>query len=67
MSKLRVMLGDPFGPEGNVFVVAGKVVQALRDADQSYSASEFRRLAIHECNSYEEVLKLVADFVEIVD
>lgn len=50
--------------DGNVFALAGKVRQALRRAGQDKEAKEFGE-KLWKCGSYEQALKLMADYVEI--
>jgi hypothetical protein len=52
------------GEDGNVFNVIGKVKKALRAAGYREGAEEFTREAF-ACGSYDEVLQLVMNTVEI--
>lgn len=52
------------GEDGNVFNIIGKVTRTLKSAGQRESANEFTKKAF-ECGSYDEVLRLVMDYVEV--
>jgi hypothetical protein len=52
------------GEDGNVFNIIGKVRQALVKAGLKDKADEFAAKAF-ECRSYNEVLRLVLDYVEV--
>jgi hypothetical protein len=52
------------GTDGNVFAVIGNVRDALRRAGQTDRAKEFSDRAM-SCGSYDEVLALVHDYVEV--
>jgi hypothetical protein len=52
------------GTDGNVFSIIGRVKKALRDAGQADRASEFVEKAF-AAKSYDEVLRLAMDFVEV--
>jgi len=52
------------GTDGNVFAVIGNVRAALRHAGQADRAKEFSDKAM-SCGSYDEVLALVFDYVEV--
>ena len=52
------------GQDGNVFNIIGKVVAVLKRDGYTEKALEFYNRAV-ECRSYEEVLCLVAEFVEV--
>ncbi len=53
------------GEDGNVFNVIGPVRAALRGAGQERAAAEFVERAFR-CRSYDEVLALVQEYVEVV-
>lgn len=61
MEKPRCKL---VGEDGNVFNVIGRVRRALRDAGQGERAREFVERAFR-CGSYDEVLQLVLEYVEV--
>lgn len=50
------------GEEGNVFFIIGKVIRVLKDFGQFAEANEFRARAT-DAKSYEEVLKIVSEYV----
>lgn len=52
------------GEDGNVSSIIGRVVGVLRDGDQAAAADEFRSRAF-AAGSYDEVLQLVTEFVEV--
>lgn len=52
------------GEDGNVFNIIGIVSKTLKRADQADQAKEFQAKAI-KCRSYEEVLVLVQDYVDV--
>lgn len=54
------------GEDGNVFYIIGKVMKALKDFGYPDKAEEFHKKATTECGSYDEVLRLVMDYVEII-
>jgi hypothetical protein len=51
------------GEDGNVFVIIGRVAKALRRDGQPERAEEWMQRAT-SCNSYDEVLQLVFEYVE---
>jgi hypothetical protein len=51
------------GEDGNVFNIIGRVSKALKKAGQADKAKEFSEKAF-ECDSYDEVLRLLQDYVE---
>jgi hypothetical protein len=53
------------GTDGNVFSIIGRVQRALKDAGQPERASEFVQRAF-QARSYDEVLGLCADYVEVM-
>ena len=53
------------GEDGNVFHIIFKVARTLKDFGYEDKAVEFKRKATTECRSYEEVLRLVMEYVEI--
>ena len=53
------------GQDGNVFYVIGSVAQALERAHFRDEAEEFTSAAF-ACGSYDEVLQLVMQYVEVV-
>lgn len=64
MDKPTVNLGNLEGPEGNVFVMAGKVAAALVKAGLKVQAKEFRN-NLWRMKSYEEALILMKEYVNI--
>lgn len=52
------------GEDGNVFNVIGRVRSALVDAGQDGDAREFVERTFL-CRSYDEVLRLVLEYVEV--
>jgi hypothetical protein len=52
------------GTDGNVFSVIGKVTKALKRAGKPEAAAEFSA-KVKECHSYDEVLALAMDAVEV--
>lgn len=54
------------GEDGNVFMVMGLVQRALKRAGQDDKAKEFTRRVAAECKTYDDVLALLQDFVEVV-
>lgn len=52
------------GEDGNVFSVIGRVSKALKRAGQPDRATEFRTKAM-SAGSYDEVLSLCFDYVEV--
>ena len=52
------------GTDGNVFVLAGKVSKALRDAGQPDKAQEFEG-KLFKCCSYDDALNLMQEYVEV--
>lgn len=61
MSKPVVKL---IGTDGNVFSIIGKVSKALKSSGEPEKAREFSELAF-ACGSYDEVLRLVGEYVEV--
>ena len=61
-----VSLGDLDGPDGNVFVVMGRVRRALAVSDQAFAAAAFYSRAVH-VPSYQGVLDLVRQYVDVVE
>lgn len=53
------------GQDGNVFFVIGRVIKTLRRAGLHEQADEFDS-KYPNCQSYDEVLQLAMDYVEIV-
>lgn len=53
------------GVDGNVFALAGKVSQTLKRAGLRDKASEFVE-KLPQCESYDEALILMQDYVEVV-
>ncbi|MCI9135436.1 MAG: hypothetical protein HFI31_14825 [Lachnospiraceae bacterium] len=53
------------GEDGNVFFIIGRVVKTLRRAGLYEQADEFNS-KYPNCQSYDEVLRLAMDYVEIV-
>ena len=62
MSKPKCNL---IGVNGNVFVLIGDVKYALKKAGLSKQADEFQDKALN-CGSYDEVLRLITEYVEVV-
>jgi hypothetical protein len=52
------------GENGNVFNLAGKVVQVLRKAGQSDQAKKFQEKFV-KCGDYDEALRLMMEYVEV--
>ena len=52
------------GEDGNVFVIIGRVCKTLIDNGLIEKAEEFKKSAV-ECSSYDEVLQLLFDYVEV--
>ena len=52
------------GTDGNVFALIGKAARALKKANQPEKAKELKN-KLFECNSYEEALSLIDEYVEI--
>ena len=52
------------GEGGNVFAIIGNVVRALKDFGLFAEANEFRAKAM-SAKSYEEVLQLVEEYVNV--
>lgn len=61
MSKPTVQL---VGEDGNVFAIIGRVAKTLKRAGQPEKAQEFRDKAM-QAGSYDEVLRLCMDYVEV--
>ena len=53
------------GEDGNVFFIIGKVTRTLKEFGYPDKAKEFQEKATAS-KSYDEVLQLVMDYVEIV-
>ena len=53
------------GEDGNVFSIIGKTARALRRARLYEESQEYQKAAT-SCRSYEEVLALTMDTVEVV-
>lgn len=54
------------GEDGNVFNIIFRVARTLKTFGYADKAAEFERKATTECKSYDEVLQLVMEYVEIV-
>lgn len=52
------------GHNGNVFVLAGRVSEALREAGQAAKAQEMQA-RLFECGSYQEALRLFMEYVDV--
>jgi len=52
------------GTNGNVFAIIGKISKVLKKAGQKDKALEFEKKAF-ACASYDDVLKLTFDYVEV--
>lgn len=53
------------GTDGNVFAVIGNVSKTLKRAGQRDKAAEFQKKAM-SCHSYDDVLALTFEYVEVV-
>lgn len=53
------------GTDGNVFAIIGKVISTLKKFNQRDKALEFASKAMEQ-KSYDDVLKLVLQYVEVV-
>ena len=53
------------GEDSNVFFIIGRVIKTLRRAGLNEQADEFNS-KYKDCQSYDEVLQLSMDYVEIV-
>lgn len=53
------------GEDGNAFYIVGKAIRTLKDAGMSDKADELNQ-NYSKCKSYDELLCLVGDYVEIV-
>jgi hypothetical protein len=62
--KPHVPLGPQSGPDGNVYVVIGAVMGALRAVGQHDQARAFQQQA-HACHHYAEVLALARTMVDL--
>ena len=52
------------GADGNVFAIIGTVSRTLKSSGQANKAKEFRSKAT-ACRSYDDVLQLLQDYVEV--
>jgi len=52
------------GTDGNVFAIIGTVAQAIQNSEGRDAANAFREAAT-QCGSYDEVLQLVIQTVEV--
>ena len=52
------------GTDGNVFAIFGRVCRTLREYGLVEKAEEFKKSSF-ECSSYDEVLQLLHDYVEV--
>jgi hypothetical protein len=52
------------GTDGNVFAIIGKVSRTLKDSGLKSEASEFTSKAM-QCGSYDDVLALCFNYVEV--
>lgn len=50
--------------DGNVFNIIGNVTRTLKNAGMPDDANEFQAKAF-KCKSYDEVLRLVMEYVEV--
>lgn len=64
--KPAVSLGDLDGPDGNVFMIMGRVSKALRSSGQGEAGLEFFSRA-NAAPSYQAVLDLVREYVDVVE
>lgn len=62
MNKPKCELAEQ---DGNVFFIISRVVKTLQRAGLNEQADEFN-LKYKECQSYDEVLQLVMNYVEII-
>lgn len=53
------------GTDGNAFAVVGKAVRTLKEAGMKDKADELNKTYMN-CKSYDELLCLVMDYVEVV-
>jgi len=65
MEKPECNLGDLEGPDGNVFMIIGKVCTALKRAGLKDQADEFQTKAMR-AGSYDEVLAMLDDYAEVI-
>ena len=61
-----VRLGDLDGPGGNVYAVMGAVRTALAESGQREASTQFWARAAEQ-RSYQAVLDLVREYVDVVD
>jgi hypothetical protein len=52
------------GEDGNVFAIIGKVCKTLRECGLNEEAETFKKSSF-ECASYDEVLQLLHDYVDV--
>jgi len=52
------------GEDGNAFTIMGLVSRALKDADMREAATEYMGKATR-CHSYDELLQLTMEYVEV--
>ena len=52
------------GTDGNVFALAGKVSEVLKQAGQADEAKDFQS-KLFKCHSYDEALQLMMEYVEV--
>lgn len=53
------------GEDGNAFYIVGKAIKALEKAGMSDKTDELSQ-NYSKCKSYDELIRLVGDYVEIV-
>ena len=52
------------GTDGNAFALIAKVSITLKEEDSKEAADEFKNKAF-ACKSYDELLRLIMDYVEV--
>lgn len=57
---------DLNGPDGNVFMVIGKAARVLRKAGLEEEAEEMQE-RLPNCDSYEDALNMVREYVELYE
>ena len=61
---IQVKLGDLTGPDGNAFVILGKVKNALERSGRHDLVDEYLKEATG--GDYEHLLKVTSEYVEVV-
>lgn len=54
------------GPDGNVFIVLGRAINTLKRNGMEREAGELSQ-CYHQAHSYHEVLKIVREYVDLID